>query len=276
MYWIIQFIIRHRNFSSLLVTVIASLLMLNADLARQQAVARVLTISVFYPFQFTVSQAARVRRLFSENKKLREEITALSVKCAQLEEAAAENKRLCGMLGFEENFSHTLLSARVVVREPSHLCRSIVINCGKKHGAALYMPVIHKDGVVGKIIQTLSAISLVQLIRDPTERISVMIKKNREVGILETPDSRNFFIQCRKYAEVSVGDTVVTSGLGGIYPRGLMVGTVVEIRESSDPLFKDLFIFTSVDFFHIDEVFVMKLAPQWASFRSELDSLGYK
>lgn len=276
MYWIIQFIIKHRNISSLVLTILLSLWMLTANTAGQQKTARFLTLSIFYPFQFTVHQATRIKNIFAENKKLKEEITNLSTRYAILEEAAAENKRLRNLLGFEKKFPYTLLPARAVVREPSYIYRSIVISAGRIKGAARYMPVVNKDGVVGKIIQAMPNISLVQLIRDPSERISVMIKKNNEVGILETIDSKNFFIQYRKHAEVNKGDTIVTSGLGGIYPKGLNVGVVSEVKEIDDPLFKDVYVVPCVDFEHIEEVFVMQLDPQWAAFRSELDSLTIK
>lgn len=273
MHWIIQFIIRHRNVSSLFITVLASLVMLTANTQKQQKIARSLTLTIFYPFQFAVYQATRIKNIFAENEKLKEEITNLSTRYALLEETAAENKRLRKLLGFEKKISYTLLPARAVVREPSYIYRSLVISIGAKKGISRYMPVVNKDGVVGKITQVMQNISLVQLIRDPSERISVMIKKSHEVGILETIDSKNFFIQYRQHAEVNKGDTIVTSGLGGIYPAGLNVGTVTGIEESDDPLFKNVHIKPCVDFDHIEEVFVMQLDTQWAAFRSELDSI---
>ena len=276
MYWILQFIIRHRNISSLFLTVLLSLGMLTANTTSQQKTARFLTLSIFYPFQFTVHQATRIKNIFAENKKLKEEITNLSTRYAILEEAAAENKRLRNLLGFEEKFSYTLLPARAVVREPSSMYRSIVISIGGKKGVSQYMPVVNKDGVVGKITQALPNISLVQLIRDPSERVSVMIKKNNEVGIFETIDGKTFFIQYKKHAEVNNGDTIVTSGLGGIYPKGLNVGIVSGVKDSEDPLFKDVYVVPCVDFDHIEEVFVMQLDPQWAAFRFELDSITIK
>jgi rod shape-determining protein MreC len=275
MYWIIQFIIQHRNVSSLCLTILLSLLMLTANTTRQQQIARMLTVTVFYPFQFTLHQTTRIKNIFSENKRLKEEVTTLSTKCSLLEVAAAENERLRTLLGFDRRFTYTLIPARAVVREPSYKYRSIVISAGKKQGVSLYMPVVNKDGVVGKVIQVLPGISLVQLLRDPAERISVMIKKNNEVGILETVDSKTFFIKYRKHVEVGVDDTVVTSGLGGIYPQGIQVGIVREIKDENDPLFKDVIIHPNVDFAHIEEVFVMQLDPRWAAFRSELDSIEF-
>lgn len=274
MYWIIQFIIKHRNISSLLLAIILSLWMLTANTANQQKIARSLSLTIFYPFQFTIHQATRIKNIFAENKKLKEEITNLSTRYSVLEETAAENKRLRRLLGFEKKISYTLLPARAVVREPSYLYRSIVISIGRKQGISRYMPVVNKDGIVGKIIRVMPNISLVQLIRDPSERISVMIKKSHEVGILETVDSKNFFIRYRKHAEANKGDTIVTSGLGGIYPKGLNAGVVSGVKDSDDPLFKDIYIKPCVDFEHIEEVFVMQLDPQWAAFRSELDSIN--
>jgi rod shape-determining protein MreC len=273
MYWIIQFIIQHKNASSLFVTVLLSLLMLSADLSKQQQIARILSLSIFYPFQFTIHQITNINNIFHENKKLKEEITTLSVKCSLLEETAVENGRLRTLLGFDSKISYTLLPAHAVVREPSYLYRSLVINIGQNKGVSLYMPVINKSGVIGKVIQVMPSICLVQLIRDPSERVSVMTKRNNDVGIFETADSRNFFIKYRKYIDISKGDTVVTSGLGGIYPKGLNVGIVKEIKDIYDPLFKDVIITPAVNFEHIEEVFVVKLAPKWETFRVELDSL---
>ena len=65
-----------------------------------------------------------------------------------------------------------------------------------------------------------------------------MIKKNQEVGILETENRSSFFVKYRKHADIQEGDTVVTSGFGGIYPRGLHVGLVTKIRDKKDPIFK--------------------------------------
>ncbi len=276
MHWIIQFIVQHRNISSLFLTVMLSILMLTANTVKQQQIARSLTMYVFFPFQFAVNQTTRAKYFFTENKKLKEEIAKLSVQYSTLEEESAENKRLRNLLGFDKKFSYSLLPARAIVREPSYLYRTIVINIGKKKGIQQYMPVINKDGVVGKIIQVMPNISLVQLIRAPSERISVMIKKNQEVGILETGNRRNFLIKYRKHADIQAGDTVVTSGFGGIYPRGLNAGIVTKIKDKNDPLFKYITIKPFVDFEHIEEVFVMKLSPQWSVFQTELDSLGFE
>lgn len=273
MHWIIQYIIQHRNVSSLFLTVILSLLMLTSNTQRQQQIASSLSITVFFPFQFAFHQTTQIKNIFSENKKLKEDLAIITTRCSVFEEEATENKRLRDLIGFGEKISYSLIPARAVVREPSYYFRTVVINCGKKHGASLFMPVINRHGIVGKIVQVMNSISLVQLLRDPSERVSVMRKHSSDVGILETINRKNFFIKYRKHVEINIRDTMVTSGLGGIYPRGINVGVVTEIKDTNDPLFKDVFIKPCVNFAHLEEVFVMKLSPQWTAFRQELDSM---
>jgi rod shape-determining protein MreC len=115
--------------------------------------------------------------------------------------------------------------------------------------------------------------SLVQLILDPSNRTSVMVQRSREIGILETENGSDFFIMFRAHADVNVGDTIITSGLGGIYPRGLLAGKVEKLTENRDPIFKKAIVMPEVDFDKLQEVFVLKLPPQWASFKQEMDSL---
>jgi rod shape-determining protein MreC len=231
-------------------------------------------MTVFFPFQFVVQQITRTRNIFAENRRLREELTQLRTSTSFLEEQAAENVRLRELLGYRDSLVYALVPSRVIAREPSHLFRSIVIDVGSNSGVELFMPVVTRRGVVGKVIQTMPHICLVQVLSDPSARVSVMTKRSRSVGILETENGRDFFISQRTHEDVDTGDTVITTGLGGIFPKGLLVGTVVKIGGMSEALFKKTFVKPSVDFDHLEEVFVMELSPQWTTVRRELDSLG--
>jgi rod shape-determining protein MreC len=273
MQWIIQFIVRHRAASSLLLTVVLSIAMLSSPEARQQSIARGLTMSIFFPFQFTFNQLAQARNIYAENRRLKEELASLRASSSLLAEQAAENKRLRRLLNLRQHIPYTLIPARVIAREPSPLYRSLVVNAGKANNIELYMPVVSNDGVVGKIVHLLNHICLVQVIRDPSARTSVMAQKSRSVGILETENGRNFYIRYRTHVDVQPGDTIVTSGLGGIYPKGLLTGFITRISEGNDPLFKKVFIRLSVDFSHLEDLFVVRLAPRWTVLRSELDSI---
>jgi rod shape-determining protein MreC len=205
---------------------------------------------------------------------LRERVAALNARLSQLEESAVENRRLHSLLGFREMSSYELEPVRVVAREPSQRLRSVVIDGGKRRGVTPFMPVVNADGLVGKVVHVLPYMSLVQLLPDPLNRTSVTIRPSRVVGVLETENGIVLFVRCRTHAEVDSGDTVVTSGLGGIYPKGLFVGTVRRLAADEDPLFVRAVVDPFVRFNRLEEAFVMRLSAQWAAFRGELDSLG--
>ena len=273
MHWIIRFFTYHRNLTSFLLLVFASLWMLTSAPVKQEKIARMLSFSIFYPFQFYISQTSRIKNIFSENRKLKVDNASQADTIALLKEQAQESGRLEALLRLQNNYTYDLQVARVVAREPSSISRSVIIDVGKENNVAAYMPVFTSLGAVGKVILALPRLSLVQLINDPSNRTSVLAQRSREVGILETENGEDFFIRYRTHADVNPCDTIVTSGLGGVYLRGLIIGTVSRIVTSGDPLFKKVYVVMSVDFNRLEEVFVIRVKSQWTSFRSELDSL---
>lgn len=275
MHWIFNFIITHRRIFSLLLTTILSLLMITASPVKQAATLRFLSMTIFFPLQVVMSQTSKIRNIFSENRHLKKEVVRLSASVALLSEQAIENRRLRNLLNLAEDYTYDLLPVRVIAQDPSPAQKSIVVSAGKKDSVAMWMPLMDERGVVGKIVQVMPSISLVQLLKDPSNRTSILFHRTRTPGILETENGDDFFVRCRSHEPVEVGDTIVTSGLGGIYPRGLTVGRVKAIHKIRDPLFKEVTVATSVDFNHLEELFIIRLSPQWSAFRSELDSLEF-
>ena len=273
MRWIIDLIVRHRNISSLLLTTVLSVVMLNAPSEAQARVIRYLTMSIFYPAYATVSQVSNFMGVYAENKRLRQELAEAATQLQMIREQSSENARLRGLLGFAEQYPYDLVPVKVVARDPSQQYRSMVVSGGKGHGIMMYMPLVGEHGAVGKIIQVMGNMSVAQLLRDPSSRTSAMVSRSRSVGILQTDNGRDFFVSLRSHEDVQSGDTIVTSGLGGIYPTGLTVGVVSKIDDKSNMLFKRAYIDFSVNFDKLEELFIMRLSPQWAAQRSELDSI---
>ena len=276
MRWIIEIVVRHRNISSLLLTAALSLAMISAGPDAQSKTIRYLNFSFYYPAYATVSQITRFGNVYSENTRLKHELAQTSVRLHQIEEQSAENARLRGLLEVAEDSPYQLIPVRVVARDPSHLYRSVVINGGKNQDIVSFMPLVTEHGAVGKVIQVMGNVSLVQLLRDPSSRTSVMVRGTRAVGIMETENGRDFFVRLRSHEDVQTADTITTSGLGGIYPKGLLVGMVSKTGEDNNTLFKRAYINFAVDFEKLEEIFVIRLAPQWSAFRPELDSLKMK
>lgn len=275
MHWIIELIVVHRRICSLLFTCMLSLLMITASPIQQATTVRFLSMTIFFPLQTILSQTTRIKNIFGENKRLKQEVVQLSTTVAELKEESAENIRLRSLLNLAADFTYDLLPVRVIAKDPSPLARSIVISSGNIDSIKMYMPLIGEKGVVGKVVQVMHQISQVQLLKDPSNRTSVLFSRTRTIGILETENGHDFFVNCRSHEPVEPGDTLVTSGLGGIYPRGMTVGYVKRIDNIKDPLFKRVYIKLSVDFDHLEELFVMRLSPQWSAFRAELDSIEF-
>ena len=273
MRWVIDLIVHHRNICSLLLTCVLSVLMIIAHPDTQANVARYLTMSVFYPVYMTISQVSNFTSVYSENKRLRQELTEASTQLQMIRDESVENVRLRGLLGFAERTPYSLAPVRVVARDPSHQYRSVVVSGGKNQGVEMYMPLVAEHGAVGMVVQVVGNMSVAQLLRDPSSRTSVKVNRSRSVGILQTENGRDFFVRLRSHEDAQPGDTIVTSGLGGIYPKGLTVGFISQIEDRNNPLFKRAYVSFSVDFDKLEELFVMLLAPQWSAQRTELDSI---
>jgi rod shape-determining protein MreC len=273
MRWLLELVIHYRVYISLCLTFSASVWMISSSPQMQAKTARFLTLSIFYPLQISADQILRAKNIYAENRRLKTEVAMLSAGIAQLREQAAENDRLRSMIGFTKVNPYELIPARVMARDPSTDCKSLVITAGSAKGIVRYMPVVGEGGIAGKVVMVMPHLSLVQLVTDPQSRVGIMIKRSRVVSILETDNSRDFFIHFRTYEDVAPGDTIITSGLGGIYPKGFIVGRIDKVVDERDPLFKKAIVKLAIDLARQEELFVVNQPPQWSALRSELDSL---
>jgi rod shape-determining protein MreC len=273
---VIELLIRYRLFASMSAACMVSLWMVSSPPHLQARTARLLTISIFYPVQITVDQVTRAKNIYAENEQLTKDIALLNAQVAQLKEQEAENVRLRDLLGFDQSTPLPLVPAQVVARDPSPIFKSVVISVGTNKGILPFMPVVTRQGVVGKVVQVMPDLSLVQLIRDPLNHVSIMARRSRTISILETENGIEFFTHLRVHEDVLPGDTVITTGLGGIYPRGFPVGIIGKVSFERDPLFKRATIKLNLDIEHLEELFVIKRPPQWAAFTEQLDSLKQK
>jgi rod shape-determining protein MreC len=273
MRWIIELIIRYRVAVAVLAASGASLWMIASPAPLQARTARLLASSIFYPLQITFDQATKAKDISAENRHLKSVVALLTVQVAQLRDERVENERLRRLLGFEERTALEVIPVSVVARDPSPVCKSVVVNAGTSKGVLTFMPVVGEGGLAGKVVQAMPSLSLVQLIRDPLNRTSILVRRSRAVSILETENGVDFFARFSVHEDIIVGDTIVTSGLGGIYPRGFPVGVVERISGGHDPLFKKTMIRPTLNGDRLEELFIVRLPPQWSAFRAQLDSL---
>jgi rod shape-determining protein MreC len=209
----------------------------------------------------------------SELSRLREEHSELLERVAryeQLERSAAEiiqeNKRLLEQLNFSQDSVYRQIPAELIGRDPDNLYSALVINKGQSSGIYRDMAVIAFQGgtqaLVGKVIEARAYESLVMPLYDSNLFISSRFAGSRYEGIVEgqgSPDSplRMRFIPKRARDEIAVGDLIVSSGLGGIYPQGINIGRVNNVLLRGRDISMEVELEPIVDFSRLEYVFVI-------------------
>ncbi len=202
--------------------------------------------------------------LREENTMLKKQMSMYRYEIDLLKKSQVENIRFRELLEYKEGTSERfdLALAKVTGLSSNNWQRSIYIDLGSKDGIKKDMVVINHQGLIGKIINVSPNSSEILLILDSDAGVGARLSENRKtIGIVQGQgiDKKNLaFVHLPKEMEIEVGDKVVTSGLGGLYPPELDIGRVLELIESSRGFTKEALIETSVDFDSLEEVFVIK------------------
>jgi len=207
---------------------------------------------------FNVSEIAK------ENEKLKEENSKLKNQITDYNELKAENKELKKMLDFKEKeINFELQGAKIIAKDSESLYQIITIDKGTNDNIKEFMPVISSDGIVGKIVETGKNWSKVMLISDERSSVSAIIQSTRDSGIVKGMIDENGMYEHLKMiyidekSDVKVGDTVISSGLGGIFPKGVMIGKITEVGKDKITNFKYALIEPSTNLQKLEMVFVI-------------------
>ena len=221
-------------------------------------------------------QYVALQNVEEENHRLRQEIDWLRGQNSQLREAAAATQRLSALLQFKEQALPTMIAAQVIGRDSSNRYKSVILNKGDSDGIQKDMGVITASGVVGRVVKTTGATSVVLLVTDPNNAIAGLIQRTRDEGIVEgTPQGRAKLKYIPMLSAVKEGDHVVTSGLVGGFPRGIAIGTITGIEREEGALFQTADLSPDVDVNHVEEVLIIQ-APQGQSSETVQKSGGGK
>jgi rod shape-determining protein MreC len=193
-----------------------------------------------------------------ENKELRRQVVELERKNAELVEMAIANERLRRFLNFKENIPKPTLPAELIGQDASSWFRTITINKGNIDGVQKGMVVVSAAGLVGHIINTSRDVSKVLLITDYNSSVDAICQESRARGIVQGKggDLCDLNYVSRR-EDVTLGNRVITSGLGGRFPKGLLIGTVTKVEKKSYGVFQQVELTPAVDFRKLEEVFVV-------------------
>ncbi len=193
-----------------------------------------------------------------ENRELREKVLYLNLENIHLKDTELENQRLRSMLYFKKAKSLKYLSADVVSKGFHQIVNSLQISAGINDGIEKNIPVITEKGLVGKIFIAGKEYSLVQMMKDVNFRVSAKILRKEAAGIVKWKTDDIFeMTNVPKSFDITVGDTIITSGYSKIYPPDIPIGIVSEVSNNILGMSKKISLKTFVDFTSIQEVFVI-------------------
>jgi rod shape-determining protein MreC len=236
----------------------------NEGTSRFQSVVQTLT----YPLQASVnSVASTFKNLWNsyislidvneENKLLRQQLLDIEEKMNQHIENSVQFLRLRNQLLFASKKITDKIFAEIIGESADNNHDISLINRGSNQLVQRNYIVLRKEGLVGRIQSVSPFQSSVQLITDHRSRVSSLIQRNRIRGLIYGTHKGLEMRQINQHANIKIGDRVISSGLGGLYPKGLLIGWVKEIRRQKHELFKTAILDSAVDFNQIEEVFVI-------------------
>ncbi len=197
-----------------------------------------------------------------ENEVLRRELHELKLQVNRYREADLANQRLRALLNFKKSIATPLLPAELVSFDPSGWFQTILIDKGSSDGVAQDMAVVSAEGLMGRVIGVSSRHAKVLLILDANSAVDALIQRSRVRGVLVGLGRDLCLLKyVQRNEDVQVGDQVISSGMGGVFPKGLLLGTVQEVVRGSSGLFQRVEVEPAADFSRLEEVMVVIQPP---------------
>ena len=255
------------------VLILTALIMIsyNAKQASETGFMRKLVLETAWPLENLTNRSLKAikeswdRYLFligleEENRRLKKKNDLLASQLFRYQEGYLEALRLRKILKIKEQLNTVPVVADVIDREQSSVFKSILIDKGTAHGLKVGFPVLDDKGIVGRITECSWHVSRVMLIMDENSNVAALLQGSRIHGVLQGAGASG----CRlkyipKNEEVKIGDAVISSGLGGIFPKGVILGVVAAVDKKEGGLFQRIDVQPSVDFGKLEEILVLIL-----------------
>jgi rod shape-determining protein MreC len=205
-----------------------------------------------------------VNAVKAENEELQKKISELEQKILDIDKLTKENKELRDALNFKNQYEeYDFIGSSIIAKDPGNWFDVFTINRGSKDGIQTDCPVITAYGLVGRVSRTDIVSSRVVSIIDMDSNVSARISKSRDIIVVRGDVELRSKGQCRADyippdADVMPGDTIETSGIGGIYPQGIIIGKVVKVIKNEGQYDSYAIVEPVVDFKRLEDVIVMK------------------
>jgi rod shape-determining protein MreC len=193
-----------------------------------------------------------------ENKNLKNKINELKAALILYQEGYLEAQRLRKLLDIKDDYNYHFVSARVIGKEQAALSKTILINKGAAHGLKTGMPVIAPPGLIGRLVDVSWHVSKVLLFIDESSNVGAIVQRTRTQGVVSGAGPRGLILKyISKTQDVKEGDVIVSSGMGGVFPKGLLIGQVSHVDRQNSGLFLKINIAPFVDFSKLEEILIL-------------------
>jgi len=204
------------------------------------------------------------RELLRQNDQLRRDNEQARILALQTQEALRENERLRQLLGWQKQTLWKLKLAKVILHEPANWWRTAQIDLGSRDGLRTNLPVLTPEGLVGRISSVGLTSSQVVLLGDPNCRVSALVQETRDMGMVSSGSAGplddsllDLAIHQANNSNLKPGQTVVTSGKGGIFPPGIPIGKIVNYRSAEYGLYIEARVKLAANLSALEEVWVL-------------------
>lgn len=198
-----------------------------------------------------------------ENRVLKKQLRQVISDNNQYEEVSLANQRLRRLLNFHKEVQIEGFAAEVVARDPSVWFQTVIIDKGTKDKVRRNMPVVVSEGIVGQVVDVSTGYAKVLLIIDPNSSIDALCQRTRARGIVKGAVGKQCdFEYVLRTDDVKVGDVLISSGLDGVYPKGVRIGRVASVVKNSADIFQSVGVEPYVNFDKLEEVLVVTNASR--------------
>jgi rod shape-determining protein MreC len=263
------FVVRHRAFFILAAVLLAQLLLLSAQITRNQKVRliQVWAVAALDPFErawhgvadTTAGTWRTYRDLLAtheQNRELQAQLVSARAEIQQLSEQAAEARRLRQVLEFRSHLPFQTVAAEVIATSPGEASKAIYIDKGTDAGLVPDLAVMTPAGVVGKTLEVFPHTTQVLLITDTSSGVAAALERSRVQGIAKGAGQNQCQLEyVMNESSVEIGDRLLTSGLDQVYPKGLPIGSVAQVGEGN--IYKSIRVAPAVALDRLETVLVV-------------------
>jgi len=261
--------------SGVLLLLATMLVSANAGGGRRTDPLSRIVLEAIYPFQLAVTgTTAEVARVWSgymnlvgareEADGLKDRVRTLEGELTRFAEVQESNRRLRRLLKFRRTLGTPVVAARVISWDAAG-DHTITLDKGERDGVVKGAAVIVPEGVVGRVFRTSAHAARVLLVSDRNSGVDAIVQRSRVRGIVQGRENDCEFKYVKRGADVEIGDKVVTSGLDNVFPKGVLIGDVVQVARREQGLFQSIGIEPRVSFERLEEVLVTTGGPSGES-----------